>query len=592
MARVDGGTLIARCLKQEGVEYLHFLGGGHIGPISRACQEAGIETVGYRDERGAAHGAEGYARASGKVGVCAVTAGVGVTNATTGIASARIDNVPMVIFSGRHSTEDDGRGALQEFEAVEMCRSITKWSRLVHAWEAIPFFVQMAFRQALAPTPGPSLIEIPYDVLAAQGEDTGTTILAPERSASWQQGRWGQDYREEGTKVTILPPERYRSEAQALGDPVFIERAVKMLLEAEKPIIVAGDGAFRPNASKEVKELAELLQIPVYTTKQGEGAISEYHPLAVHRVIRSKLTRECDVALSLGVKFWRGEGFGFQAGIWNPNYRLIQVDADRARIGHNPYPEVGIVGDVKSVVAQMTECAREMLKSKAVRDRAAWIEFFEEKKRAFEEEKVKEAEANWKNVPIHPARLCHEVANFLDRDATMILDGLRSAAWFERWVKAEHMGQVLPLNQHGAMGPGVPWAVGAQLARPGKQVLVFEGDLAFGIGGMEMETAARYDLPICVVLYNNHGGPSPYRRTPQQQRASGFQPDLRYDLLAQGLGCYGELVKEPDQIRPALERAFSSGKPALLNVMVDSMATGSLYGGGAAGGSKTRARWW
>src|SRR3990172_3329471 len=160
MAKVDGGTVIARCLKQEGVKYLHFLGGGHIMPVYRACMEEGIEVVGYRDERGAAHGADGYARAGSRIGVCAVTAGVGVTNAATGIAAAHIDNVPMVIFAGRHSTEDDGHGALQEFEAVEMCRSITKWHRCLHEWRAIPFFVQMAFREALAPPSGPAMIEI------------------------------------------------------------------------------------------------------------------------------------------------------------------------------------------------------------------------------------------------------------------------------------------------------------------------------------------------------------------------------------------------------------------------------------------------
>lgn len=567
MARIPGGQVVGRCFKKEDVKYLFYIAGGHIGPVARGCTVEGIIPIGVRDERGAAHAADGYARAGRTVGVCGVTAAVGLTNATTGMASAFADDVPMVVFHGRHSEMDDGRWALQEMHGVNMVEAITKWRACIHRVDQLAFFSQMAFRQALAPTPGPVMIESPYDVLAQEIEES---------------------------EVTFTPPNRYRTEGRPMGDPVLIERAVDMLLAAERPLIMAGDGCYWSGVEGELQEFAELTQIPAYTARLGEGCLSEFHPLSVHRVVRSKMTRETDVVLSLGLRFWRGEGYGTEPSIWAPNYRLIQVDMNQARIGHNVSPEVGIVGDPKAVLNQMIECAKERIKSPRPAD-TPWLTALKERQAAFDAMNANQVKANWNNNPIHPSRLCHEVNQILGEDTIIAYDGMHTAAWAEQYVKASGMGQVLPLNLHGDMGAGVPWGLGAQLAQPKKRVIVMSGDGAFGIGAFELETAARYNLPIIVVVYNNNSWMGSARNTgallPAMYKANTFQPDLRYDKLCEALGGYGEFVQNPDDIAPAMRRALDSGKPSVVNVMVDINAPAAIYAGqGTSGERKMKAR--
>jgi len=236
----------------------------------------------------------------------------------------------------------------------------------------------------------------------------------------------------------------------------------------------------------------------------------------------------------------------------------------------------------------MIECARERVNRP--RRHGPWLEKLEVETRIFRVAREREVKENWDRKPIHPARLSYEIVKFLDEDASIVYDGNRSIYFFEKWVEARFAGQVLPLSQFGGMGTGVGWAIGAQLARPGKQVLLMEGDGAFGIGGMEIETASRYNLPIVVVLHNNSGWFPGARRMLEVDggaeadlRAFEFQTGLRYEKVAEGLGCYGEYVEDPDEIRPALERAFASDKTALINVVMEKLTTG---------GATRRVRFW
>jgi len=560
LAKIDGGRVIAKVLKEEGVKHLHTLGGGHNIPIVRGCVAEGIDVFGYRGELGVAHAADGYARGSRGVGVACITAGVGVTNAMTGIASAFVDNIPMVVLAGRHNTADDGKGALQEMDGVDAVIAVTKWRKCVHDFSQLAPFTAAAFREALSPSPGPTFLEIPYDILSSDIEDS---------------------------YVRIPPSRLTRTEGRVHGDAACIEKATAMLIAAEKPVVVSGDGAFWSGVGSELKELAELLQLPVYTTRLGQGTLSEYHPLSVHRVVRSKLTRECDVALSLGVKFWRGEGFGNEPAIWNPEYKLIQVDPAENRIGHNVAPEVSIWGDPKAVVGQILECAKEMLKSKTLADRAAWLEALKKHRQDLDERNVEEVKANADKRPIHPAVLCQAIMESIEPDTTVVYDGMYSVSFMERYMKATIPGQVIPLNLHGAMGPGVPWAIGAQLGRPDKRLVLLSGDGAFGIGGMEIETAAKYNLPIVIVLHNNNAW-FPRLGTDQEAKAYTFQPRLRYDRMAEALGCYGQFVDDPAEVKPAIKRALESGKPSLVNCIVDPTASSGLYSRGGQGAEGAR----
>lgn len=552
MAKIDGGRVIARVLKEEGVKVMHTLGGGHNIPIIRGALAEGIDTYGYRSELGVAHAADGYARGSCGVGVACITAGVGVTNAMTGIASAYVDNIPVVILAGRHNTADDGKGALQEMDGVDAVIAVTKWRKCVHDFSQLAPFTAAAFREALSPSPGPTFLEIPYDILSSDIEESYLRIPASRNT---------------------------RTEGRVHGDPAAIEKAVGMLIEAQKPIIVAGDGSFWSGVGPELKELAELLQIPVYSTRLGQGALSEHHDLSAHRVIRSKLTRECDVALSLGVKFWRGEGFGNEPAIWNPEYKLIQVDAAENRIGHNVVPEVSVWGDPKAVVNQMLECAKEMLKSKKLADRAEWLGALKKHRQELDERNANEAEANAGKRPIHPAILCKAIMDSIEPDTTVVYDGMYSVSFFERYMKAARPGQVIPLNLHGAMGPGVAWAIGAQLGNPDKRVVLLSGDGAFGICGMEIETAAKYKLPIVIVMHNNNAW-FPRMGADKEALIYGFQPRLRYDRMAEAMGLYGQFVDDPAEVQPAIQRALESGKPSLVNCIVDPSASSGLYSRG------------
>ena len=568
MAQVDGGRIICRVFKQEGVKDIHGIIGGHVVPITQGAAAEGLRLVGYRDERGAAHAAEAYSRMTKKPAVAMVTAGVGVTNATTGVASAMADNIPLVVFGGRHSRIDEGRGALQEMEGTLMFESITKWCRCIHEPIYMGFFAQQAFREAVAPSPGPVLIESCYDVLATPIEEES---------------------------IKVLPPHRYKSYSRPMGDPDYIERAVDMFLKAEKPLIMAGDSIYWSEAAPELREFVELLQVPVYTTKLGEGSYDEKGPLAVHRVMRSKFTRVSDVAMAIGVRFWRGEGYGDAPSIYNPDINWIQVDPDAKRIGYNITPEIGIVGDPKMVLRQMIDCAKERIKEPRPKD-TPWLNYFREQRQAYEDAKERDVKKVWDNKIIHPDRLTYEVVNWANDDAIFVLDGMHTAAFAERFIQARNYGQVIPLNNHGAQGPGVPWSVGAQLAQPNRQVICFEGDGSFGLGGFELETAARYELPIIVVVYNNNawaGGAARMAQVPGDTKwAYMFQPNLRYDKLAEALGCRGEYIEDAKDIIPALERAKASGRPTLLNVMTDPGAASPIYGGGTGGERKMKERFW
>ena len=322
--------------------------------------------------------------------------------------------------------------------------------------------------------------------------------------------------------------------------------------------------------------------MPVYTAKLGEGAYDEKGPLAVHRVMRSKFTRTTDVAMAIGVRFWRGEGYGDAPSIYNSNINWIQVDPDAKRIGYNITPEIGIVGDVKMVLRQMIECAKERIKEPRPMD-TPWLNYFREQRQAYEAAKERDVNKVWDNKVIHPDRLTHEIVNWANDDAIFVLDGMHTAAFAERFIQARNYGQVIPLNNHGAQGPGVPWSVGAQLAQPNRQVICFEGDGSFGLGGFELETAARYNLPITVVMYNNNawaGGAARMAQVPGDLKwATMFQPNLRYDRLAEALGCRGEYVEDAKDIIPALDRAKASGRPTLINVMTDPAAASPIYSG-------------
>jgi len=535
MALVCGGDLFVRALKKEGVKHIFTLCGGHINPIFNACMEQGIEIIDVRHEQVAAHAAAGWAKVTGEPGVAVVTAGPGVTDSVTGVADAFTAGCPMIIFGGRTPLTDLDRGALQDVDQVRLMEPITKWAKAVYESKRMPEYVSTAFRMAKSGTPGPVYLECPADILMKQINE-----------------------------ADVVFPKTYYAPAEGGGSPSQITAAVELLMGAERPTVLAGDGVFWAGADKELRELVDLAQLPVQTTGLAQGAVPHTHPLALGHGV----TAMADVVLALGVRFDFLQGYG-RAPLFDDNARIIQVGTDANIIGYNRNADIGIVGSPKAVLRQMME---EIKKADKQISRSEWIEQLNSVAAMMKAQAEEACSAD--TLPVHPGRLAHEVVEFLQDDAMIVMDGGDCSGWFATAFQANFMGQMLATGPFGCLGVGTGFAMAAKLAHPHKQVLGFFGDGSFGLNGMEFDTFVRHNLPIVVVISNDGawGMVKHWQRmTGGEDRCTGMvlKSRQRYDKMVEALGGYGEYVNRIEDIKPALERAFASGLPACINVEVD-----------------------
>ncbi|HEX2173730.1 MAG TPA: thiamine pyrophosphate-binding protein, partial [Dehalococcoidia bacterium] len=338
-----------------------------------------------------------------------------------------------------------------------------------------------------------------------------------------------------------------------------IERAVAMLAAAERPIIVSGSGIIWSGASAELEKFVDTTGIPFWTTPQGRGVVPEDHPLSFLNA-RSTAWRDADCALIIGTR--NNYVIGFAKDRFNPDMKVVQVNIDPGEIGHNRPVDIGIIGDAKVVLQQMIEAAQ----GKFQPGESAWVR----RLREINSQKQEEAEAKMSTdqVPIHPLRLCKEVRDFLDRDAVLVVDGQETLNYARQSIPTFKPGHRMNSGPFGTMGVNVPLGVGAKVAAPDKQVLVLTGDGSFGMNAMEMDTAIRHKLNIVTVISLNGGWTADPTGT-KPGRNLGY---TRYDKMVEALGGHGEYVERPEDIRPALERAFAAGKPALVNVRTDEKA--------------------
>ena len=557
-ALLDGGSLVGRVLRDLGVRYLFAINGGHTFPILAALRENGVKLIHMRHEQACAYAADAYARATGSVGVCSVTAGCGLTNAITGLCLAGLTGSAVVCIAGQHPTTEDGIGSFQEAYGVEVCRSFAKYTKRVLDWSAIEFDLRQAFREARNAPQGAALIEIPTNILYHQDDPA--------------QQRRG---------ATVYDPAALRAQA----DPQAIEQAVDLLLGAARPLIAAGDGVFWSAAAAELRELVEATGIPVYCRRAAQGAVAEDHPLAVRGAWKKPFTGRADVVLAVGFKFWSGEHFG-EAPTWNQEATYIQVDPTPSRIGWQVPAQLAIVGDPKLVLRQLIEAAgRRGLAPHG----SAWVDEVATARANFDRMLEERAQRHGAARPIHPDRLAQELCRVLDRDATIIVDSFTMSGWVTQWFTARFAGQVIDAGPLAPVGHGIGMAIGAQLARPGKQVVVIIGDGGLGIGGWDIETALRYQLPVHTVLWNNSSwGPSFEEMPLLKGRTDPFNmiEGIRYDQMFAVMGCHAEHVADPDEIGPALQRAFRSGKASLVNVVGDKRVGHPGLGGNLLGSTQ------
>ncbi len=532
---VHGGVLVAHVLKQEGVDTVFTLSGGHIAAIYDGCVRAGIRVVDTRHEQAAVHAAEGWAKITRRPGVALLTAGPGVTDGITGIANAYQASSPIVVFGGAAPIEHTDRGALQELRHTELVRPITKWARTVVQTNRLAEYTAAAFREAATGRMGPTFLECPMDVL---------NKLIPSSEA-------------------VIPARPNASTGRERGDPALVARAAELLAAAERPVIMAGSAVWWCDAAEPLRQLAEEIEAPVFLNGAGRGSLPPDHPLFFSLARRTALGG-ADLILLVGTPLDFRLNYG-QPPLIPADTRLIWLDTVPELIGVNRVPDVGIAGDVGAVMDQLAVDS-----PLAGGTRRAWVETV----RAAELEARAKEEALMASdqTPIHPLRLCRELRDALDHDAYVIGDGGDIVSFGARVINAWQPGHWLDAGPMGTLGAGTGYAIAAKLAHPDKQVALLYGDGAFGLNGMEFETMVRHKLPVVAVIGND--GQWAQIKHPQKaiighSTAADLAPGIRYDRMVSALGGYGELVERPEDIRPAIERAFASGLPACINVLTD-----------------------
>jgi acetolactate synthase-1/2/3 large subunit len=539
MAEIRGGTMVQQILKKEGVKYIFGIPGGHIYPMMESCEENGIKFIGVRHEMTAAMMAEGWALTTGDFGVCTATAGPGVTNLVTGIANADRNCSPVLIMAGKAKVIEADRNELQDFNQIDIYKSMTKHARSVQETHRIPEYVGRGIAEATTGRPGPVYMEIPRDIMEGYVDES-----------------------------LVEYQKTYRLTNKPAGNPADIEKAAKILDEAQRPVVIAGSGAFYSKAQNELKEFVEKAGIPFFTRNAARGLVPDSHPLFVsigatgHPVFAGAI-QNADVVLLLGTR----PGYIMKRESFPANAKIIRVDIDAASITDQLDVEVGIVGDVKEVLKQLTAAVKK-------NTHQGWVEALANGKAQMVEAVLPLLTSDQK--PIHPARLMFEIMQRIDENTIVVIDGGDTATFGNSFLPATGPGQYMGIanGSFGPLGVGVPYAMAAKLAHPDKKVLLLTGDGAFGYGAMEYDTAIRYGINFTTIILNDSCWGMIKRS--EAQRATEDKPfvglflrDVRYDQVVEALGGHGEYVTEAAEIGAAIDRAIASDKPACVNVMTD-----------------------
>lgn len=543
MATVHGGWLVVKTLHELGVREVFSLSGGHINPIYDACVDFGVRIIDTHHEQGAAMAADAYGRVKRQPGVCLVTAGPGLTNAITGIAGAYLSNAPCLFLSGKSGIEENDRLPLQDIDQAAIVSPITKWARTIFDTKRIPEYVTTAYKKAISGRPGPIYLGMPYEVLY-------------ESCNEEEVDRYN----------TALPSSKVEAARESVA------QAVEMFKSAHRPVAIAGSGAWYSGADKELVRFIDKFKIPIFTLNFGRGIISDDHPLCFGAASPSapnafkKVTSEADLILLLGIRLSLYIGFG---RTFNPEAKIIQVDIDPGEIGRNRPADLGIVGDISKVLSQISDYLE---KNSINLDYKSWIE----QAKAWRAEEWKKAEEirNSDKTPIHALRVIKEVEDVLGEDGMLVIDGGDTQVWTDTTYRVRKPGHYVKGGPLGCMGVGVPFAIGTKVACPESQVALISGDGAIGMNFMEFETAMRHKIPFVAVVCNDQSwGMTKHQLWLTYGRE---RPTLGVDLplipfheIVKVLGGHGELVTEPVGLRGALDRAFSSGVPALVNITTD-----------------------
>jgi acetolactate synthase I/II/III large subunit len=528
---VNAGHLVARRLKAGGVDTIFTLSGGHLFSIYDGCRAENIRLIDTRHEQTAAFAAEGWSKVTRVPGVAALTAGPGVTNGMSAMAAAQQNQSPLVVLGGRAPALRWGQGSLQEIDHVPFVAPLALFAATAQSAGAVSGLVDDALRAAAGATGGPTgvaFVDFPMDHVFSEAPDAGGPGALTDR------------------------PEPPRADGNAL------DAATTLLAGARRPVIMAGTNVWWGRAESALLGLAEALRIPVLMNGMARGTVPADHGLAFSRA-RSKALGEADVALVVGVPMDFRLGFG---GVFGAQTKLIAADRVAPDRPHPREVTAGLYGDLAATLSALAGAATS--------DHEDWIgelRAVESAARAAEA-----AELADDRTPLHPMRLYAELAGLLDRDAIVVIDAGDFGSYAGRVIDSYVPGAWLDSGPFGCLGSGPGYALAAKLARPDRQVVLLQGDGAFGFSGMEWDTLVRHGVQVVSVIGNN--GIWALEKHPMEllygySVVADLRPGTRYDQVVAALGGHGELVSTPSELRPALDRAFSSGLPAVVNALTD-----------------------
>ncbi|MDI6729618.1 MAG: thiamine pyrophosphate-binding protein [Thermodesulfovibrionales bacterium] len=547
---MTAAEIIIKCLEKHGVEYLFGIPGGALTPINEALYKSKIKAIVTKHEEGAAFMADGYARVSGKIGLCCGTAGPGATNLTTGIASSYADSIPVLALTGQVATSVFGKGAVQEFvgeslSIVNMFKRITKYSDIIINEQRVQEVVSKALRMALTGRTGPVHLNLPIDIMKREVPEKDRTIPIGQTAVFDREG---------------------------------VKQAARLLLNAQMPVIIAGWGTVLSRADAEIRELAEIMDIPVATSPKGKGIFNELHPLSlgVFGFAGSPVTKKyitengVDVMLAIGTSFneWMTSGWDKRL---LPREALIQIDIDAGEIGKNYNVTAGIIGDARIVLRELIYEIKRQRGTKSLR----------KSKRQREIKKIKEKfdvmdkrELSQKNgMPYKPQRLMKDLVNSLPDDTIYFVDNGNSMAWAIRYINSAKPYSFYVGLGFASMGYAVAAPIGAKLAAPERPVIAIVGDGSFLMNGMEVATAVNYNIPVIWVVMNNSMLGMVYHGWKLLCSPEGFQPrfkQVNFVKIAEGLGARGIRITRPGEIsKKFMNDIISSGVPTVLDVIID-----------------------
>jgi len=524
------GRLIARRLKASGIDTVFTLSGGHLFSIYDGCRSEGIRLIDTRHEQTAAFAAEGWSKVTRQPGVAALTAGPGVTNGMSAMAAAQQNSSPLLILGGRAPAGRWGMGSLQEIDHVPFVAPLTRFAATAPSGEAVNGLIDQALRATVGAPSGVAFVDFPMDhvfSVAADSRAPGALTAAP---------------------------------APSLPEGDALDRAVSLLATARRPVIMAGTNVWWGHAEAALLRLAEQRRIPVLMNGMARGTVPADHPLAFSRA-RSKALGQADVAVVVGVPMDFRLGFG---AVFGQETQLIVADRTQPDREHPRPIAAGLYGDLSAILTVLSETPR------ADAGHEEWVADLRATETAAREREHGELADD--RSPLHPMRVYAELAPVLDRDAIIVVDAGDFGSYAGRVIDSYVPGAWLDSGPFGCLGSGPGYALAAKLARPDRQVVLLQGDGAFGFSGMEWDTLVRHQVPVVSVIGNN--GIWALEKHPMEaiygySVVAELRPGTRYDEVVRALGGHGELVSTPAELRPALTRALGSGLPAVVNVLTD-----------------------